>query len=151
MSWFALLPLPLGEGRGEGSSNHTLLIFLTAFPALSRWRVPEGGRYESGLPLAVPLIPSPSPKGRREIFYNLVEHALWIIQNRGVGKAQHSQSLRNHVSIAVLIVMPLLIVFMYRAVTFDYQLSLVTIEVHNIISELMLSSKLEPEQLTISE
>jgi len=127
------------------------LILLTAFPALSRWRVPGRRNLNLVIALALPLIPSPSPKGRRETLYNLIEHALWIIQNRGIGKAQNSQSLRNHVSIAVLIVMPSLIVSMYRTVTFDYQLSLMTIEVHDIISELMLSSKLQPEQLTISE
>jgi len=59
--------------------------------------------------------------------------------------------LRNHVGIAVLIMMPLLIVFMYWAVTFDNQLGLMTIEICDIIAELMLASKLEPEQLTISE
>ena len=99
----------------------------------------------------MPLIPSPSPKGRREALYNLIEHALWIIHNRGIGEAQNSQSLRNHVRIAVLIVMPSLIVFMHWAITFDDQLSLVTIEVGDITAELVLSSKLEPEQLTISK
>jgi len=59
--------------------------------------------------------------------------------------------LRDHVSIAVLIVMPPLIVFMYEPVTFDNQLGLVTIEVCDIVAELMLSSELESQQLTISK
>jgi hypothetical protein len=41
--------------------------------------------------------------------------------------------------------MPLLIWFMYGAIALNYELGLVTIEISDVVSKLMLSSELEPE------
>jgi hypothetical protein len=47
--------------------------------------------------------------------------------------------------------MPRLIFLVYGTVTFNYQLRFSTVEISDVITELMLSPKFEAEQFTIAE
>jgi len=40
---------------------------------------------------------------------------------------------------------------MNRAIALDYEMSFMTIEVHNVVAELMLSPEFESEQLTLPQ
>jgi hypothetical protein len=68
-----------------------------------------------------------------------------LIQNLPIAEPQYSQILRDHVRVTLLIVMPLLVGFVYRAIAFNNQLGIATIEVSDIVSKLMLSSEFESE------
>jgi hypothetical protein len=57
--------------------------------------------------------------------------------------------LRDHVSVAILIMMSLLIGFMRCAIAFNDQLRLATVEVSNVVAKLMLAPEFESEQLPI--
>jgi hypothetical protein len=81
----------------------------------------------------------------------LIKHFPGFAQDPIIGKPQHTQSLRDHVSVAFLIVMPRLIWIVRRTIAFNYQLGFVTIEVSDVVTKLMLSPKFEPEQLAISQ
>jgi len=113
-----LSPSPSPNGRGE-IVHHVIRISLNA------------------------LFPSPSPKGRREKGSNFFEHVFSVIGDSLIAEPQHPQSLRNHIGIAFLIVMPGLIWIVSRAIALDDQLRFVTVEVGDVVTKLMLPSELE--------
>jgi len=47
--------------------------------------------------------------------------------------------------------LPLLIWIVSRAIALNYKTSFMTIEIRDVVPELMLSSELEPEQASISD
>ena len=75
----------------------------------------------------------------------LLQNGPSIIQDLIVRESQHADTLLDHIGVAVSVVMPLLVSFMHRAVTLNDQTRLATIEVSQIIAELMLSSEFESE------
>ena len=76
---------------------------------------------------------------------------LSVIYDLLVCESQYSQALSDHVHVTVLVVMALLVRIMNRAIAFDYETSFVTIEVRDVISELVLPPELETAQTSISK
>lgn len=76
---------------------------------------------------------------------DLLQHARGIIQNSFVANSQDTQALSNHVYITLLIMLPLLISFVHRAAALNRQAGFATIEIHHIVTELMLPSEFETE------
>jgi len=82
---------------------------------------------------------------------NLIKDAFCIIQNLLVSESQHAVALRNQIRVATLIVMPLIVWIARRTIPFNYKTSVVTIEVGDVVTKLMLPSEFEPEQAAISD
>lgn len=78
-----------------------------------------------------------------QVLGDLAQNILRVIQNLIVAESQHAETLANHVCIANLVVLPLLVRVVSRAITFDYQTGFAAVEVGDIISELMLAPEFE--------
>jgi len=74
-----------------------------------------------------------------------------VIEHFFISEAQHAYALLDHVGIAILIMIPLFIGRMNIAITLNYKLSFTTVEISNIVTELMLSSELQTMKLTITQ
>jgi hypothetical protein len=74
-----------------------------------------------------------------------------FIQDFFIRKPQNSQVKRRKVDISILIMVPSFNSFVNPTIALDYELGFVTIEVCNIVSELMLSAELEPKQATVAQ
>ena len=85
------------------------------------------------------------------MFCNLLQHADGIIQHARVGKSKDANSLSEHVCGAIAIVMPLFVPVMNRAIAFNYQRSLSTIEIDDIVTELVLSPEFKSVKLAITQ
>lgn len=92
-----------------------------------------------------------TPKGRGETMRDLLQNTHGVIQNPFIRQPQHGQTFTNHISIAVLVMMPLLIQAMYAAVAFNDQLGFTAVEVSHVIAELMLPSEFETQEAAISQ
>ncbi len=68
-----------------------------------------------------------------------------------VTKSQHAETLAKHVRIANLVVLPLTVRVVGRAITFHYQTGFAAVEVGDITSELMLAPEFEALQLSIAK
>ena len=82
---------------------------------------------------------------------DFLQHSLGVIQNLFVCESSYPQTMSNHVCISILIVIPLLILIVHRAITLNHKLGLSTVEVRNVVTKLMLSSEFESEQLAVAE
>jgi hypothetical protein len=60
-------------------------------------------------------------------------------------------TLTDHISIAFLIMLPVLVIMVDRAIALNHQRCLIAIEVRNVITELVLSPELASMQLPIAE
>lgn len=74
-----------------------------------------------------------------------------MIKHFFISEAQHMHALLDHVCIAILIVVPLLVGRMNIAITLNYKLSFTTVKISNIVTELMLSSELQTMKLAITQ
>jgi len=66
------------------------------------------------------LSPDPSPSGRGEKTSDLIEHFLSVVENLLICEPQHAQAVRDHVSVAILVVMPLLVWLMHWSVALNH-------------------------------
>ena len=64
-------------------------------------------------------------------------------ENPVICEPQHVQALRDHIGVAILVVMPLFIWLMHWAITLNHQLRFMTVEICDVVSKLVLSSELE--------
>lgn len=59
--------------------------------------------------------------------------------------------MRNHESVALLIMMPCFVLFMNGPITFDHEASFAAVEVNDVIAELMLASEFESKESSITQ
>jgi hypothetical protein len=85
------------------------------------------------------------------MLFDLAHDTLNIIKYSLVRKPENSQALADHVSIACLIVMPSLIQLVNSAITFHDKVCLAAEEVGNVVSKLMLATKLKAQELPIAK
>jgi hypothetical protein len=88
---------------------------------------------------------------RGEPLRNLIQNFVWLVQDRVVRESQHSEALTNHVYVPVSVVLPLLVVFMDRAIALNYETGFATKEICQVLTELMLSSELKPQKTPIAQ
>jgi hypothetical protein len=74
-----------------------------------------------------------------------------FIQSFFIRKPQNSQVKRRQVDISILIMVSSFNSCRNPTIALDYKLGFVTIEVCNIVSQLMLSAELEPKQATVAQ
>ena len=138
-------PLSLWERFSERELVH--LPGALAFP-LSLWeRVGERERSFSRTCFS-------TPSARLRLAQVLLDHCqnpCSFIQDFFIRKPQNSQVKRRKVGISILIVVPSVDSCMNPTIALDYKLGFVTIEVGNIVSELMLSAELESKQATVAQ
>ena len=73
------------------------------------------------------------------------------IEDLIVTEPQHAETLAKHVRIANLVVLPLPVRVVGRAITFHYQTRFAAVEVGDITTELMLAPEFETLQLSIAK
>ena len=79
------------------------------------------------------------------------QHTFSLVQHLFICEPQSAQSKSRHVGFTILVVMPNLPSRVDAAVALNHEARFITVEVDNVLSKLMLSSKLESEQPTIAQ
>src|SRR5207245_9055452 len=88
---------------------------------------------------------------RDQVLCYLAQNILRIIEDLIVSESQHAETLAKHVRIANLVVLPLLVRVVGRAITFHYQTRFAAVEVGDITTELMLAPEFEALQFSIAK
>src|SRR5712691_1251400 len=86
-----------------------------------------------------------------QVLCYLAQNILRIIEDLIVTESQHAETLAKHVRIANLVVLPLPVRVVGRAITFHYQTGFAAVEVGDITPELMLAPEFEALQLSIAK
>ena len=86
-----------------------------------------------------------------QVLCYLVQNILRVIEYLIVTESQHAETLAEHVCIANLVVLPLPVRVVGRAITFHHQTGFAAVEVGDITPELMLAPEFEALQLSIAK
>src|SRR6188474_1468560 len=77
---------------------------------------------------------------------NFINHVRGVAKNSVIGEAYDFQALRNHTSVALLIMMPPFVLAMDATIAFDYKICFAAIKVSDVIADLMLPPELESKE-----
>jgi hypothetical protein len=82
---------------------------------------------------------------------NFINHVRGVAKNSVIGEAYDFQALRNHTSVALLIMMPPFVLAMDATIAFDYKICFAAIKVSDVIADLMLPPELESKESSIPQ
>jgi len=132
---------PSPNGRGV---NIPMWRRKRVFSPFSHWEKGRGwGLSEKERTPNPPLSTQGLPIRWDQVLCYLAQNSLRVIEDLIVTESQHAETLAKHVRSANLVVLPLPVRVVGRAVTFSYQAGFPAVEVGDITAELMLAPEFE--------